>query len=151
MKTYDQWTSLFWLVLSVVVCIESLRLGIGTIRNPGMGFMPFGTSGLLGILSVCLFVQTIVRKDRSEIKSIFLGTLWKRVILVLIALLIYSRLLPLTGYLISTFLVMSFLFWIVKGQRWWWVVFSSILSTISTYYFFSKWLGCQFPEGPFGF
>ena len=149
MKTYDQGSSLFWLVFSICVLIESLRLGIGKLHDPGMGFMSFGASGLLGILSLIQGIQTSFKKGEAKIEPLFLGTLWGRVFLVIIALLVYSRLMPIAGYLISTFLLMSFLFWIVKGQKWWWVLVSSFLTTIISYYVFSKWLNCQFPEGFF--
>jgi putative tricarboxylic transport membrane protein len=149
-KTYDQGSSLFWLVFSICVLVESLRLKIGTLHDPGMGFMSFGASGLLGILSIILLIQTFFKKEETKIAPLFLGTLWGRVFLVIIALLIYSRLMPIAGYLISTFLLMSFLYWIVKGQKWWWVLVSSFLTTTISYYIFSKWLNCQFPEGFFG-
>jgi hypothetical protein len=115
-----------------------------------MGFMSFGASGLLGILSLIQVIQTSFKKEETKIAPLFLGTMWGRVFLVIIALLIYSRLMPIAGYLISTFLLMSFLFWIVKGQKWWWILISSFLTTIISYYLFSKWLNCQFPEGFFG-
>lgn len=150
MKKYDKASSLFWLLLSILVCIESLSLGIGTLRKPGTGFMSFGTAGLLGILSIALLLQTIFRRGETEVYVIFSGTLWKRALFVLASLVIYSRLMPLAGYLISTFLLMSFLFWIVRGQRWWWVFISSFLTTVITYYVFSVWLNCQFPEGILG-
>ena len=151
--TYDRGSSFFWLTFSLLVFIESFRLGLGTLRNPGMGFITFGASGLLGILSLILFLQTIVRKEKSKTEPLerpFAGSLWKRVLSVLAALLIYSKVLPVAGYIISTFLLMSFLFWIVRGQRWWWVFASSFLATFVTYYVFSVWLNCQFPRGLFG-
>jgi hypothetical protein len=150
MKTSDLGSSLFWLVFSISVCVESLRLGIGTLHNPGMGFWAFGASGLLVILSLSLFFQAVLRKGEAEIHSIFSGLLWKRVILVLIALLVYAKLMPVVGYLISTFLLMSFLFWIVRGQKWWWVLVFSFLSTLITYLVFSVWLKGQYPEGLLG-
>jgi hypothetical protein len=150
MKAYDQGSSFFWLIFSICVLIESLRLGIGKHSDPGMGFMSFGASGLLGILSLIQVIQTSFKKEETKIAPLFLGTMWGRVFLVIIALLIYSRLMPIAGYLISTFLLMSFLFWIVKGQKWWWILISSFLTTIISYYLFSKWLNCQFPEGFFG-
>lgn len=150
MKTYDQISSLFWLTLSIFVCIESIRLGIGTLRHPDMGFMAFGVSVLLGILSLTLFFQAIFKKEEAKIESFFSGKLWRRVFFILIAILIYSNVMPVLGYLISTFLLMSFLFWIVKGQRWWGVLLLSFLTTLITYYVFSVWLMCQFPEGLFG-
>ena len=115
-----------------------------------MGFIAFGASGLLGILSLILLFQRILKKEEFKMESLFPGKLWRRVLYVLIALLTYSQLMPWGGYLLSTFLLMSFLFWIVRGQRWWWVLVSSLLSTVITYYLFSKWLNCQFPEGFFG-
>ncbi len=151
MKAYDQGSSLFWLLFSVFVFIESNRLGIGTLQNPEMGFISFGASGLLGILSIILFLQSSYKKEGEKIKSPFQGTLWKRVSLVLIALFLYTKLMPFGGYLLSTFFLMTFLFFIVERQKMRWVLVLSSLSTLVTYYVFSKWLNCQFPSGLFGF
>lgn len=151
MKRFDQGTGLFWLVFSIFVSIESARLGIGTLRNPGMGFMAFGTSILLGILSLILLLKTSLKKDEAKTEPQFAGKLWKRVFFVLVALIIYAKLMPLAGYLVGTFILMSFIFWIVKGQKWWWVLISSFLTTFVTYYVFSVWLRCEFPKGFFGF
>jgi hypothetical protein len=150
MKTYDQISSLFWLLLSISVCIESIRLGIGTPRHPDMGFMAFGASVLLGILSLTLFLQAILKKEEAKTELLFAGKLWKRVFFALIAILVYAKLMPIAGYLISTFLLMSFLFWIAQEKKWWRVLVLSFLTTLITYYVFSVWLKCQFPEGILG-
>lgn len=149
MNTDDRGSSLFWLGFSLVILVESLRLGLGTLQNPGMGFIAFGASGMLGILSLVLFLRGLFEKSDVKGEPLFAGHLWTRVVYVLISLSIYARLMPIAGYLISTFLLMTFLFWIVKGQKWWWVLVSSFITTITTYYVFSVWLNCQFPEGPF--
>jgi hypothetical protein len=151
MKAYDQGSSLFWLLLSVSICIESLRLGIGTARNPGMGFMSFGASGLLAILSIILFLQTSFKKGTSKVAPLFSGRLWKRALFVLISLVLYSRLLPAAGFLISTFLLMTLLFWILERKKVWRVLVFSCLTTGITYYVFSIVLNCQFPSGLLGF
>jgi hypothetical protein len=150
MNIYDRGSSLFWLFFSVFVFIESLRLGIGTLRNPGMGFLAFGASGLLGILSLILLLQAICKKAEIRIQPIFAGILWKRVLFILVALLIYSQVLPLGGYLITTFFLMGSLFWIVEQQKIGWSLILSFLTTLITYLVFSKWLNCQFPDGLFG-
>jgi putative tricarboxylic transport membrane protein len=150
MRTYDQTSSLFWLLISAYVMIESLRMGIGSLREPGMGFMTFGTSLLLGLFSLILFAQACWRREESAAKPQPSGTFWWRVLLVLIALAVYSGILPTAGYLISTFILMNFLYWLLKKSSWWWVIVSSFLTTIITYYVFSKWLNCQFPDGLFG-
>ncbi len=149
MGLYDRASSLFWLAFSIAVFIESLRLGIGTLQNPGMGFITLGASGILGILSLALFIKATVCKEISFSEHIFAGRLWKRVASVVIVLVLYAGVMPVAGYLIASFLLMMFLFWIVRGQRWWWVVVSSLSATVATYYVFSVWLNCQFPRGFF--
>lgn len=151
MKTYDQRSSLFWLFFSILFCIGSLRLGIGKPGTPGMGFMSFGASVLLGVLSVALFLKTTLKKDGPAIERGTSGALWKRVLLVLIALLAYVMLLDGAGYLITTFVFMSFLFWITKRPKLRWILMLSFSTTFVTYYVFVKWLNCQFPHGFFGF
>jgi hypothetical protein len=151
MKSPDQRSSLFWLLLSISIFIESLRLGIGTPRSPGMGFMSLGTSGLLGILSIVLFLESSLKKGKTEAAPLFSGTLWKRALFVLVSLALYSRLLPVAGFPISTFLLMTLLFWILERKKVWLVFVLSILTTGVTYYVFSIALNCQFPSGVFGF
>lgn len=151
MKTLDQTSSLFWLLVSVSVFIESRRLGLGTLHNPGMGFLTFGASGILGILSLILFLRATLRKKEVEAAPFFAGPLWTRILLVVIVLVVYSWVMPVLGYLISTFLLMTFLFLILERKKMMFVFVSSILATVVTYYVFSKWLNCQFPDGLFGF
>ena len=151
MKALDKTSSLFWLLVSIGVFIESIRLGVGTLHNPGRGFMTLGASGILGILSLALFIQASLRKEEGERGPTFAGKFQKRILLVLTALAVYSRVMPLLGYLISTFLLMSFLFWVLERQRIRMVLASSLLATLATYLVFSKWLNCQFPEGLLGF
>lgn len=151
MKTFDQTSSLFWLLVSIAVFIESLRLGIGTVQNPGMGFLTFSASGILGILSLILFLQASLRRKEMKVTPFFAGPLWKRVLLVVMALIVYSKFMPVLGYLISTSLLMITLFWILERRKIRFVFVSSILTTLVTYLVFSKWLNCQFPKGLFGF
>jgi hypothetical protein len=58
---------------------------------------------------------------------------------------------PTVGYLVSTFILMLLLFWVLEKKKLGWVLASSVLSTLLTYVVFSKWLNCQFPDGLFGF
>jgi putative tricarboxylic transport membrane protein len=151
MDRYDRGTSFFWLVFSIPVCIESLRLGVGTLQEPGQGFMAFGGSILLGVLSLILFVKTFFKKEKERIEPSFTGRLWRRTFVVLGSLVAYAKLMPVLGYLISTFFLMGFLLWVVRGTKWWGVVLFSLLTTLITYFVFSVWLQGQFPEGLFGF
>ncbi len=150
MKTYDRASSLFWLLISIAVFVESIRLGTGSLHNPGRGFLTFGASGILGVLSLALFAQASLRKEEVQPEPLFTGE-WRRIVFVLVVLTLYSWSMPILGYLISTFALMTLLFWVLEKKKIWVVLFSSSLSAIATYLVFSKWLNCQFPDGLFGF
>jgi len=147
----DKASSLFWLFVAMIVSVGAFRLGLGNFRVPGIGFMPFGAAVLLGLLSIVSFLQAVAKEKTVETTPLFRGTLWLRVVFVFVALLAYAQAIPLGGYNITTFLLMTFLFWIVERQKVWKVVLYAFLTTVITYYVFSKWLNCQFPIGPLGF
>jgi hypothetical protein len=150
MKAYDQGSSLFWLLLSIYVFVESLRLGVGSLSAPGMGLMPFGASGLLGIVSILLFLQTSFRKERVKGEAPFYEIFWKRVLFFIIIVSLYAIFLDKAGYLISTFLLLILLLLNVERPQAWRVLVFSFLVTVITYYIFSKWLKCALPYGLFG-
>jgi putative tricarboxylic transport membrane protein len=150
MKTLDSASSFFWLLVSLVTLRESYRLGIGSVHNPGTGFLSFWAAAILGILSLVLLLMALLKKEASTRTPLFAGTAWKRVLFVLAVLTIYAVLMPVLGYLISTFMLMLLLFWVLEKKRFGVVFLSAFLTTFVTYLVFSKWLNCQFPEGLFG-
>ncbi|RJQ60180.1 MAG: tripartite tricarboxylate transporter TctB family protein [Desulfobacteraceae bacterium] len=150
MKRYNLTSSLFWLLVSILVFAESLRLGAGTLQNPGMGFMTMGASAILGILSLVLLAQTSFRKEQREAPAPSWG-MWQRVVFVIAMLTVYSLVMPRLGYLISTFVLLSVLFRILEEKKTWSIFVAAFLATLLSYVVFSKWLNCQFPDGLFGF
>lgn len=147
----DKASSLFWLFVAIVVSVGAFRLGLGNFRVPRIGFMPFGAGVLLGLLSIVSFLQAVAKEKTAKSSPLFRGTLWLRVVFAFAALLAYAQAVPLGGYNITTFLLMTFLFWLVERQKVWKVVVYALLTTAITYYVFSKGLNCQFPVGPLGF
>ncbi len=153
MRALDLRSSLFWLLLSIAVIIGSLRMGLGTLQSPGMGFMSFWAGGLLAILSLALLVRTISGRRKQTKQTTVPGGRRKKILMALSALVVYALILPTAGYLISTFLLMSFLYWFAdpSGKRWFfWCLALSLLTTAISYYVFSVLLNCQFPAGVLG-
>ncbi len=150
MKNPDRGTSLFWLGLAVFAFIESLGLGIGTPRNPGMGFLSGCASALLGLLSLGLFVKSTIGKGVAGEQAVAIGRGWIRLSLVTVSLVMYVVVLPYTGYLVGTFCLMAFTFRLAGFRKLRWVFFSSFVTAAVTYFVFSFWLNCQFPTGLLG-
>ena len=153
MRRHDSWTGFFWLVFACFICFQSLKLGIGSLRNPGMGFILLGSSVLLGILSIFLLIRSILSRETIDVseKALFAGTMWKRVVFILFMLIMYAKIMPWAGYLLSTFILMSILFWVVQKKTWYWPLIMSLMTTFTTYYLFSVLLKGAFPRGFLGF
>jgi hypothetical protein len=144
----EQIVCLFWIGFALLVCVGSLRLELGTISDPGPGALPFGAAALLGILAVAHLANvTLRRPGRDEGPSSFANVHWKKGLYVVIALFLYFFILPMVGYLITTFLLMVFLFGILERKRWWVVLLGSGLVIGLTYFVFEVWLMVQFPRG----
>lgn len=148
----EEGSSLVWLVLAFIICIGSLRLSLGSFRNPGPGFMPFITGSILGILAVIVHVQArraarSVKKTRESLWANPGGV--KKVVLTTIALLIYAIGMDYLGFLISTFIFFVFLLRAIEPQRWILVILESALASGVSYLIFEIWLQAQLPRGFF--
>jgi putative tricarboxylic transport membrane protein len=125
-------------------------MGIGKLNEPGPGLMPFGAGILLGILSLAdLLLRNASGPEGDEIG--FKGVRWSRLFLIIITLFAFTLLLPILGYLITTFLVMLFLYKCIEPQKWWVALSGAFLSTIFTYLLFAVALKSFFPEGILSF
>ena len=70
---------------------------------------------------------------------------------IVVALLAYTLSMEHLGFILSTSLFIGFLLWLVEPQRWYVIVFGSVLSSLTTYLVFKVWLDTALPVGLFGF
>jgi hypothetical protein len=150
MRRYDLISSLFWLLCSALIIIGSLRLAVGTMGNPGPGFMPLLIGLLLSIISILLFIRSL---KQSTIQKNALGVEkngWYKVVTMGIALLIYAVTLPRLGFLFITFVLMVFLFKAAGEMKWKTSLGGAILTTSLFYILFKICLKVQLPLGPWG-
>lgn len=139
------------MILSVGTCFIAYRLGLGHIHNPGPGLIPFGVAAILFLMSVGLVLRSLFEAIKGpQEKEVFKGIEWRRVILVLLALLGYGIAFNTLGFNICTFLLMVLLLGVVGRKKWWLTLVISLFMVLGTYLIFVVWLGCTFPRGPFG-
>jgi len=149
MKISDRWGSSFWLIFSIVICIESYRLGIGSFHAPGTGFFPFWVGMVFGALSLLLLVLTFVREGKRV--RISEKVRWGSIILVLASLFLYAAVLEKIGFVVSTLLFIGALLMIIERKKWPIVAIIAILSTLAFYIVFQVWLQSNLPKGLLGF
>ncbi|MEK6672899.1 MAG: tripartite tricarboxylate transporter TctB family protein [Nitrospirota bacterium] len=150
MRKYNLISGVIWLILAIFLCLESLRLGIGKFQFPDAGFFPLLTAIFMGLFSVFLLLEATIgnnQKKEAKIAVWSAETRWKKIILTLLALVIYSIVLEKIGYLLSTFVLMLFLFKTIEPQKWSVAVLGAIITVLLSYLVFNVWLKTQFPVG----
>ena len=140
------WVSLFLMILAGAVASEAYRLEIGTPSEPGSGFMIFGASALLGLLSLHLFIKSLLSRQEASVKTsekLHRG----RIAWVIAASVAYIYLLHPLGYLICTFLLLCFVFQVIERGRWASSLGGAALASVGTYVVFAKLLQLNLPRG----
>jgi putative tricarboxylic transport membrane protein len=146
----DKIGSIVCLVIAGIALWQSVRVPMGNIRQPGPGFLPFWVGVLLALLSAILWFEASFRKPAAEPVRFLSGEgKWPYVVAAGVALLIYTFLLEPLGFVISTFLLLIFLFRVIGKQKWWVGVTGSILVTFFTHLIFRVALKVQLPRGLF--
>jgi len=151
MNKADRISGIFWLFFSGFICIESYRLGLGSLHQPGPGFIFFWTAVAMGVLSIAVFVRAWATKKTSEPESpIFGRENVLKIILVLLALFLYAIFMETLGFILITLLLFVFLLGMIEKKRWGLTIFVSMMVTAISYLVFEIWLKSQLPKGLLG-
>ena len=145
-KDANLWTSLFLMIFSGAVISEAFQLELGTPKNPGSGFMIFGAASVLGLLALHQFIKSLLsqeRKAEQASENIHRG----RIISVIVANIAYIFILHPVGYLLSTFLLIGFLFQVHEKGKWFSAVWGAVLTSFLSYLVFSRMLQLHLPRG----
>ena len=134
--------NIFMFLFAIFFAIGAYRLGLGSLEEPGPGFVIFLASMVLLISSAH---RLRFSKGDIPLRLAFPRKGFKRVLLIIIGLLLYAKLMPVGGYLLSTFLLTWFLLFLngIKIHR---AVVPSVIISLLSWYIFVK-LGCELPEG----
>ena len=148
-NTSDRWSSFFWLLLSIFICVESYRLGLGSYHSPGAGFLPFWTGMILAALSILLFILTWGADEEGRVFAE--RTQWRSIVFALALMLAYALVIEKLGFVISTLLFVAALLRFVEHKSWRAAGATALITALATYVVFELWLQSQLPAGILGF
>jgi putative tricarboxylic transport membrane protein len=144
---HDRVSSLFWIGIALAICIESLRLGPGSLSNPGAGLVPLGCGLILGIFGAIVFVLSF-KKVREAGEPLWkFGTRWGKMIAIAVSITAYTFLIDILGFHMVTFFWMIYVCWGIGEVRWKSAILVSIITTFSSYLLFEHYLHINFPRG----
>jgi putative tricarboxylic transport membrane protein len=151
MKSRDIISSLFWAAIGIGIGCGGYELGLGDLHNPGGGFIFFWVGVIVIGLSFGILARAVRQKTiAGEMKAVWTGISFKKIVSVLAVLFIYAYLLTPIGFIPATILLLIFLFKAVEPQRWSWAILGAVVSTLAAYSVFQLWLQCQLPPGLLG-
>jgi putative tricarboxylic transport membrane protein len=136
--------SLFWLVVGIFFAVGGILLKLGTLRNPGPGFLPLMMASLLVAFSLFVFFKGLI-----ESGTLLKGVQWRRQAVLVVSVFLYGLLLGFAGFLLSTFILMFVVFALFfegKG-RWPKVLSYAVLTALIGWLVFSVALKVPFPRG----
>ena len=143
-------SNLILVLMGVIFCGSSLAIGIGTINAPDSGFFPFVTGGILVFFSLGAILEEYSWKKTRNAEQLVIPKQWRAVLSVLLSLVVYVLILDSIGFLLSTFLVMTFEFKVPKHTSWKIALGGGVATTLSAYFLFEYLLKCGLPRGFLG-
>ncbi len=148
----DRISGVFWLCFSVLVIIQSYRLGLGTLHQPGPGFLFFWVNIVLGIMSLIVLIRAWVgRKSEGPHPALFGSQNMSKIILVLISLFLYAIFMESLGFILVTLLLFIFLLGLIEKKKWLFTLSVSVVVTAIAYLIFEIWLKTMLPGGLLGY
>ena len=155
MTARDLASGFFWLLVSIFVCLEAIRLDIGTLHMPGPGFAVLVAGAVLGLFSILLITGTLLKRKQGvpavETEGVKNGRGWIKVVLVLCAVLVFLVLLPKIGFFLATFGLMTFMYRMLGQASLWLQSIVGFITAALAYLVFSVWLQIPLPVGILGF
>ena len=144
----DRIVSTVFLVFSCLIMIESVRLKLDEIREPGPGFFPFFLGLTLAILSIIAFIFPEQQKKMAAFWND-----WQKgwgIVSIFAGLIVYLLLVRTLGFYIDTFLLMTFLLKMSGEKGYKRPLLIALLTVGVTYLLFHKLLFIPFPQGLLG-
>jgi uncharacterized membrane protein YhaH (DUF805 family) len=148
MNTLDRGSCIFLLAFSVFIGLLSLELGIGGLELMGAGFMPFLASILLFLLSLIVLITGLCAVEKRAIeKSRPKWEEMKKPLMLVGGLIVYTFLLKLFGYIVMTFALVYFLFFMMQPKKWRTDLFFAALVSVLSFLLFDVLLRVRLPAG----
>jgi len=135
---------MFFGCLAVASFYEALKLPFGRTNAPGAGFFPVILSVLLGLMSLVGMVTALRGGHRENEEG---RLVWNKIILMAAVLLVFAFVFEFFGYLLTTFLFVMFVLWVVERKSMMQAGVVALCASLVSYLLFGLLLGAPLPAG----
>jgi putative tricarboxylic transport membrane protein len=144
----ELWGGVIGLALGVFVIRSGLKLKLGTINDPGSGYVLFYTGMLMCVFAVTIMVAAIT-EGGATFASRWEGTRWTKPLLVIACLTGFAFALDTFGFLLSAIPLMVLLMRVIDPVRWTLAIPIAVLTPLGVWWVLKRLLLIQLPSGIF--
>ena len=147
----DRISGLFGFLFGVFIIRDGVRLDIGGFHQPGPGLFVLLGGVFLAIFSALILLQSILAKTittDSETRG-GIENPWV-IVFIFMGLVIYVLIFEWLGFIITTFLLVTFLLRLLEQKKWWNILLTAGVITLSTFIIFNVFLKSGLPKGILG-
>jgi hypothetical protein len=135
---------------SLIYLYGCLRLKLGTLKNPGPGFIPLLVGSLLFLCTSVNLYKVFKRKIRTEVKTEKgegEGKNYIAIYGILGAAILYPVMLGNLKFILATMIVMFLMLALLKFKNLTYSVLTAFLITVISFVIFARFLGVALPSG----
>lgn len=149
----DQVSPLFWLAFGLLSAYGSIKLGLGTFREPGSGLLAFLASIFICLMALVVLFQSLILKRGflNELSTLWEGASWRRPLAIGVILIFYIFSLERVGFLLTSLIMLFIILKLVEKLSWIKTIAISLSISVGTFFLFNKILKATLPKGLFGF
>ena len=140
------WGGLFWLAFGVFITWQGWLLDLGSLREPGSGFVFFWLGLLISIFAISIAFNG-VRGRGPLLGELWQGARWRNVLLVILALIAFGFLFERLGFVLCSLALLLFLMTFVDPVKPALSIPISIAGAVGVWYILEKVLLVQLPKG----
>lgn len=145
--TADRVAGIALVALSLGIAWESVRLPIGSIVDPGPGFVPLALAIVLAGFGLLV---ALLDRDARLWRELAWPEAW-RAAAILGACVFAALALEPFGFRLTTLLIVGFLLGVMERRSWLAVAIAAVVLSLGTHYLFATLLRVPLPRGPWGF
>lgn len=145
MPKYDRISALIFFFLSLGICIESVRISIGSFNKPGPGLISFLSGIVMGLFSGMLFIGNI-KKPKIAKKFWDNEENGKAILLTIAILIAYALLFEILGFLVCNIALLIIISHFVGNLEWKKAISVSSFTSVAGYVIFGIWFQSPLPK-----
>ena len=146
LRRAELWGGLFWLAVGAFVTWQGWLLELGTLREPGSGFVFFWLGLIISAFAAFIAIGG-ARGGGPLLGDLWRGARWRNVLLVVLALIAFGFMFERLGFVICSLALLLFLMTVVDPVRPVLAIPISVIAAGGVWYVLEKMLLVQLPKG----